>query len=118
MNDARPSHSVDVPALALDTERALAAERARTRMRRLFIAASILGAALWVVTFFVSIRSSETNGIRASWFAIFPTAFGLAGLWSIGGTASPLRALGVAFASGVAGCLLLMFFFLAIWPSL
>lgn len=113
-----PSHSVDVPAVDGKTARAVEEEIARARMRLVFLAAFVFAAIAWIATFVISIRSSETNGIRASWVAIFPTSFGSMGLIVLNAGRRPLFALGIALLSGCVGSFALWLFFEGIWPSL
>lgn len=111
--DHLPSQSVDV--LGGDVRDA---ERGRARARLLFLAAFVFAALAWIGTLVTAIKSSETNGIYASWIAIFPTTFGGGGLLALNVGAPGLRALGVAFGAGVVGVAGLWLFFEGIWPSL
>ncbi len=88
-------------------------------MRLVFLAAFVFAALAWIFTLLVAINSSETNGIRASWIAIFPTAFGVGGLLSHDNKKnSASKALMFAFLWGIAASFGLWFFFAGIWPSL
>jgi hypothetical protein len=113
-----PSHSVDVPSVDGGAARAVDDEMARARMRLVFLAAFLFAALAWLGTFLVAINSSETNGIRASWVAIFPTSFGSMGLLMLNAGRRPLAALGIALLSGCVGSLALWLFFVGVWPSL
>jgi hypothetical protein len=93
-------------------------ERGRDAVRRLLLATGIVAAVAWLATLGVARFSSETNGIYASWFAIFPTTFALGGHLALRRGMSGGRALAVAFVAGAAGCLSLWVFFEGIWPSL
>jgi Na+/phosphate symporter len=96
----------------------LAAATARGRARRVFFAAFVFAALGWLATLGAAMFSSETNGIRCSWVAIFPTAFGIAGRVALDAGRTPARAVVVAAVAGVAAVCALAFFFLAVWPSL
>ncbi len=93
------------------------ADAVRERRRPLFQAAVVFAAFAWGCTAATAVFSSETNGVRASWFAIFPTMFGLVGLGTLAGP-QPRRALPLAVGAGFAGVAALWLFFVAIWPSL
>lgn len=108
-----PAESVDVLAGEMTDP-----ERGRRRARPLFYAAAVVAAIAWIATFLVAINSSETSGVYASWFAIFPTTFAIGGLVALDNGVGGLRSLAIAFAAGAAGSLGLLFFFEAIWPSL
>jgi hypothetical protein len=114
-----PSNSVDIPGLDASAADAVAHEQSRRRMKLVFMAAFGFAALAWLFTLVVSIKSSETNGIRASWLAIFPTTFGIGGLLALDSPKmSASKALLIAFVCGVAGSFGLWFFFAGIWPSL
>ncbi len=112
---AGPAESVDAfggPVVRVDD-----VETLRERRRPLFLAAVVFAAFAWGCTAATAVFSSETNGVRASWFAIFPTMFGLVGLGALAGP-RPRRALPLAVGAGFAGVAALWLFFVAIWPSL
>ena len=114
-----PSKSVDIPGIDPSATDAIDHENARRRMRLVFLAAFVFAALAWIFTLLVAINSSETNGIRASWLAIFPTTFGIGGLLSLDEKKRKAsNALIVALVCGVAGSFGLWFFFAGIWPSL
>lgn len=108
-----PAESVDVSGATFDDP-----ERRRTRARHLTDAALVVAALAWIAVFIVGVMGSETNGIRASWFAIFPTGFGVVG--SIAHTMGlPARTILLrALLAGALSTTGLWFFFEAIWPSL
>jgi hypothetical protein len=110
-----PAESVDVLAATIvvdDREERLAATR------RLFLAATIFGGVCWLATLVTAVVSSETNGIMASWFAIFPSAFGLMGLVQVARGVSGRPALVAALTTGLAAMCLHFIFFATIWPAL
>lgn len=114
-----PSKSVDIPGIDASATDAVDHEAARGRMRLVFLAAFVFAAIAWLGTLLVAINSSETNGIRASWIAVFPTAFGAIGLLMLDDKKRKAStALLFAFIAGIAGSFFLAFFFAAIWPSL
>jgi hypothetical protein len=108
-----PSQSVDVAGIVVDDP-----EPGRRRLRHVSIAALVVAAVAWLAVFFVGVLGSETNGLRASWFAIFPTGVSIMGHVAL---AQGLRG-GPGFVrallAGAASSLLLWFFFEGIWPSL
>jgi hypothetical protein len=116
MSERLPAQSVDVSA---PSARELHdPEHGRHRARLVFLAAFVFAALAWIGTLVTATVSSETNGIYASWIAIFPTTFGAAGLFAIKNGKGPARAFLGAFAAGVLGVIALWFFFEGIWPSL
>ena len=108
-----PAESVDVTSATFSD-----LERGRDRARHLSTAALVVAAVAWIAVFFVGVKGSETNGIIASWFAIFPTGFGIAGRTAVENGASATKSLGVAFVAGVLSSAGLWLFFEGIWPSL
>ncbi len=113
-----PVHSVDVPTVDGHAVRSVDDDRARGRMRLVFLAAFVFAALAWIGTFLVAINSSETNGIRASWVAIYPTSFGSVGLIVLNAGKRALAALGIALFAGCTGSLGLYLFFATVWQSL
>ena len=114
-----PSKSVDIPGVDASATQGVDHDSARARMRLVFLAAFVFAAIAWLGTFLVAINSSETNGIRASWIAIFPTAFGAGGLLALSDPKfKASTALIGAFACGTLASFGLALFFAAIWPSL
>lgn len=110
-----PVESVDIlaaPIIVDDREERLAASR------RLFLAATIFGALCWVGTLVTAVVSSETNGMRASWIAIIPSAFGLMGLVQVSRGVFGRRAVAVSFFLAIGAVVGLFVFFEGIWPSL
>ncbi len=108
-----PAESVDVTGATFTD-----LERGRDRARHLSTAALVVAAAAWIAVFFVGVKGSETNGIIASWFAIFPTGFGIAGRVAVDSGAPAMKSIGVAFIAGVLSSAGLWLFFEGIWPSL
>ncbi|MCC7074012.1 MAG: hypothetical protein IT383_22075 [Deltaproteobacteria bacterium] len=113
MSTRPPSESVDVLAGELRDP-----ELPRRRARRLCWSALVVAGAAWLATLGAAIWSSETNGITASWFAIFPTGFGTVGLLSLSAAKGAGASLRNALLAGCAGSLSLWAFFEAIWPAL
>jgi hypothetical protein len=113
MSHRPPSESVDVLA-----DEVRDPEQPRRRARTLFQSSMLVAALAWLATLWAAVWSSETNGIYASWFAIFPTGFTLAGFVSLDlgkGVGACVRN---ALLAGAAGSAALWFFFEAIWPGL
>lgn len=108
-----PAESVDVPGGEMRD-----VNRARDHARLIFLASFVFAGLAWVGTLITAITSSETNGIFASWIAMFPTTFGAAGLLALKAASPAGRALLIAFASGIGGSIGLWLFFEGIWPSL
>lgn len=108
-----PSQSVDVAGVVVDDP-----EPGRRRLRHLSIAALVVAAVAWLAVFFVGVLGSETDGVRASWFAIFPTGFGVMGHVALAQGLRGGPGLVRALLAGVASSLLLWAFFEGIWPSL
>jgi peptidoglycan/LPS O-acetylase OafA/YrhL len=113
MNARLPTESVDAFAGVVRDD-----EAPRTRARNLFRAAAIVAGAAWLATMYVAATSSETNGVYASWFAVFPTGFSLGGLHALARGRSAGRAVVQALVVGGLACLSLAVFFAAIWPAL
>lgn len=113
MSHRPPSESVDV--LSGDVKDP---ELPRRRARTLFQSTLVVAALAWLCTLGAAIWSSETNGIYASWFAIFPTGFTLAGFLSLDVGKSVGACVRNALLAGAACSAALWFFFEAIWPGL
>lgn len=113
MSHRPPSESVDVLAGELKDP-----EAPRRRARMIFQSALVVAALAWLGTLGAAIWSSETNGIFASWFAIFPTGFSLAGFVSLDMKKSAGACVRNALLAGAASSAALWFFFEAIWPGL
>lgn len=111
--ESPPSQSVDVLAGDMRDH-----ERPRRRARTLFLSALVVAGAAWLATLGAAIWSSETNGIMASWFAIFPTGFGVVGLLALGAGQGATASVRNALLAGCAGSASLWVFFEAIWPTL
>lgn len=115
----RPSEPVEVPAARTDHVEGRGAGAAGL----VPTAALVFGGVMWLVTAWTGVHGSETDGIRMSWIAIFPTVFGLvargvrnarldAGRPAV---AAPLLA---GLAAGLGAVVALWVFFEGIWPSL
>ena len=110
----QPSQSVDVLGGAV-TDGGAAGRR---RARHLFWALGVVALVCWAVTVRIGLFGSETDGIRASWFAIYPSGASLAGLVALNNGQPPGKAVLIAFVTGFFSSGALWFFFEGIWPSL
>ena len=108
-----PAESVDAFAGAVHDP-----EQGRDRIRPLFQAACVMAVVAWMTTFVVGAFWSESKGIFASWCAIFPTAFGGAGLRALDRRLGVWRAIAVALLAGIVGSVGLWLFFVGVWPAL
>lgn len=115
----KPSQPVEVPTARTDHVEGFGA-----RVVGLIpTAALVFGGIMWLVTAYTAVHGSETDGIRMSWIAIFPTVFGLVGrslrnkLLERGQPAALVPVVFGAIA-GLGAVLALFVFFEGIWPSL
>ncbi len=113
MQERPPSESVD----ALAGELRDPAQPGR-RARRVFHSALVVAVVAWLATLGAAIGSSETNGIMASWFAIFPSCFGVVGVVSLDLGTGAIAGVRNAALAGLAGSVALWVFFEVIWPGL
>jgi hypothetical protein len=115
----KPHHPVDIA--SPDVSRV--ESRAAGAVGLIPTAALVFGAIMWIAVLVLNPSLSETKLVQLSWFAMFPTVFGLVGrilrnralAENKPAVAKPL---GIALAWGFGAVLFEWFFYEAIWPSL